>query len=54
MSTEPWDCKVDGHELEQRGEYDPDTGCYPYMQCIYCGHEEPWVGGTDYIDGDFA
>lgn len=40
----PWDCKVDGCEFETQGEYDPDTGSYPYLQCIHCCETKEWTG----------
>ncbi len=45
-----WDCKVDGHEFEKQGEYDPDTNSYPYYECRFCGHQEPWNPEDDSYD----
>lgn len=30
------------HDYEKLGEYDPDTNSYPWLKCIYCGHEKDW------------
>lgn len=42
LPDSPWDCEIDGHEWEEQGEYDPETNCYPFMECIYCGETGPW------------
>jgi hypothetical protein len=41
--NEDWNCAVDGCEFEQQGEYDPDTGSYPWMQCTHCGETKDWI-----------
>lgn len=41
-TVDSWDCKLDGHEYESHGEYDPDTNSYPYMRCSHCGKEKEW------------
>lgn len=47
-AEEPWNCEVDGHEWVEEGEYDPDTGCYPYMQCEHCPKQKDWEPPEDY------
>lgn len=46
-NPEPWNCAIDGHEYESQGEYDPETNCYPYLECIHCGDTCPWEGDAD-------
>lgn len=50
LDETPWNCKIDGHEFKTMGEYDPDTGCYPYLECSHCGATAPWEGDSEQFD----
>lgn len=53
MTEESWKCEEDGCEFEKQGEYDPDTGSYPWLECSHCGKQKAWTAeDEDDLDDD--